>query len=60
VYLCSNLLLFLLLCIENEPDNARDKVKWRAWADLKGMTKSEAMDAYIRKVEEIKTRTAKL
>nr|XP_028600045.1 acyl-CoA-binding protein [Podarcis muralis] len=32
----------------------KGKAKWDAWNSLKGMSKEDAMKAYIKKVEELK------
>ncbi|XP_009579326.1 PREDICTED: acyl-CoA-binding protein-like [Fulmarus glacialis] len=32
----------------------KGKAKWDAWSALKGMSKEDAMKAYIAKVEELK------
>ncbi|XP_075789342.1 acyl-CoA-binding protein [Pelodiscus sinensis] len=34
----------------------KGKAKWDAWNELKGMSKEEAMKAYIAKVEELKSK----
>ncbi|KAK2525849.1 Dbi [Columba guinea] len=50
------LILLLILPLSDRPGmlDFKGKAKWDAWNALKGMSKEDAMKAYIAKVEELK------
>lgn len=47
--------LFLILCIQARPGmlDLKGKAKWDAWNGKKGLSKDDAMTAYVAKVQEL-------
>ncbi|XP_009471817.1 PREDICTED: acyl-CoA-binding protein [Nipponia nippon] len=56
LYQPCKLILLLILSFSDRPGmlDFKGKAKWDAWNALKGMSKEDAMKAYIEKVEELK------
>lgn len=40
--------------------DAKARMKWETWNSLKGMSKEDAISAYVKKIEQLKAKKAKL